>query len=82
MYADMEWWKCIRQEVLRGETSKREILRREGIHRETLKKVLEHSLLRETHERQRLNIINRFPEITQCPHKHFLSLNKYLVSSP
>jgi transposase len=31
-----------RLEVLRGETSKREILRREGIHFETLKKILEH----------------------------------------
>jgi transposase len=39
----MEWWKNIRLEVLRGETSKREILRREGIHFETLKKILEHS---------------------------------------
>ena len=26
-----DWWTRIRQEVLRGETSKREILRREGI---------------------------------------------------
>ena len=39
----MEWWRNIRLEVLRGETSKREILRREGIHFETLKKILEHS---------------------------------------
>jgi hypothetical protein len=39
----MEWWTNIRLEVLRGETSKREILRREGIHFETLKKILEHS---------------------------------------
>jgi transposase len=39
----MKWWTEIRLEVLRGETSKREILRREGIHWETLKKVLEHS---------------------------------------
>ena len=40
MYTDMDWWKRIRLEVLRGETSKREVLRREGIHWETLKKVL------------------------------------------
>ena len=39
----MDWWTKIRFEVLRGETSKREILRREGIHWETLKKILEHS---------------------------------------
>jgi transposase len=39
----MNWWTKIRLEVLRGETSKREILRREGIHWETLKKILENS---------------------------------------
>jgi transposase len=39
----MQLWRNIRLEVLRGETSKREILRREGIHFETLKKILEHS---------------------------------------
>ena len=43
MYTDMDWWTKIRLEVLRGETSKREILRREGIHWETLKKILEYS---------------------------------------
>ena len=40
MYTDMRWWTKIRLEVLRGETSKREVLRREGIHWETLKKIL------------------------------------------
>jgi transposase len=39
----MDWWTKIRLEVLRGETSKREILRREGIHWETLKKILQYS---------------------------------------
>ena len=39
----MDWWTNIRLEVLRGETSKREILRREGIHWETLKKILSYS---------------------------------------
>ena len=39
----MDWWTNIRLEVLRGETSKREILRREGIHWETLKKILAYS---------------------------------------
>jgi transposase len=39
----MDWWTKIRLEVLRGETSKREILRREGIHWETLEKILAHS---------------------------------------
>jgi transposase len=38
----MQWWTKIRLEVLRGETSKREVLRREGIHWETLKKILAH----------------------------------------
>ena len=39
----MNWWTKIRLEVLRGETSKREILRREGIHWDTLRKILENS---------------------------------------
>ena len=43
MYFDMEWWKEIRLEVLRGETSKREILRQEGIHWKTLQKILSYS---------------------------------------
>ena len=43
MHTNMDWWTKIRLEVLREETSKREILRREGIHWETLKKILEHS---------------------------------------
>jgi len=38
----MEWWVKIRQEVLRGEASKREVLRREGIHWETLQKIIEY----------------------------------------
>lgn len=43
MYIDMNWWTKIRLEVLRGESSKREVLRREGIHWETLKKILNNS---------------------------------------
>jgi transposase len=42
MYTDMEWWTKIRLEVLRGESSKREILRREGLHWKTLTKILKH----------------------------------------
>ena len=38
----MEWWTKIRLEVLRGESSKREILRREGVHWKTLTKILKH----------------------------------------
>jgi transposase len=38
----MQWWTKIRLEVLRGDTSKREILRREQIHWETLKKILKY----------------------------------------
>ena len=40
MYTGMDRWTKIRLEVLRGESSKREVLRREGIHWETLKKIL------------------------------------------
>jgi len=40
VYSDMEWWKRIRLEVLRGETSKREILRSERIYWKVLKKIL------------------------------------------
>ena len=42
MYTDMEWWTKIRLEVLRGESSKREILRREGAHWKTLTKILKY----------------------------------------
>ncbi len=42
MYTDMEWWTKIRLEVLRGESSKREILRREGVHWKTLAKILKY----------------------------------------
>jgi hypothetical protein len=31
VYTNMDWWTKIRLEVLRGETSKRDILCREGI---------------------------------------------------
>ncbi len=37
---DIQRWKQIRLEALRGEISKRQILRREGIHWETLQKIL------------------------------------------
>jgi transposase len=43
VYTAMDWWTKIRLEVLREESSKREILRREGIAWETLKKILQHS---------------------------------------
>ena len=42
MYTGMEWWTKIRLEVLRGESSKREILRREGVHWKTLTKILKY----------------------------------------
>jgi len=42
MYTDMEWWTKIRLEVLRQESSKREILRREGVHWKTLTKILKY----------------------------------------
>jgi transposase len=40
---EMEWWAKIRLEVLREESSKREVLRREGMGWDTLKKILRHS---------------------------------------
>ena len=43
MYTAMDWWTKVRQDVSRGENSKREVLREEGIHWETLKKILTHS---------------------------------------
>ena len=52
MYTHMDWWTKIRLEVLRGETSKREILRSEGIHRETLKKILAYSVKQENNIRR------------------------------
>jgi transposase len=67
----MEWWRGIRLEVLRGESSKRGILRREGIHWETLKKLLEHSEppgYRMKHPRPKLKIgpyLGRIAEIIE-----------------
>lgn len=43
MYTDMEQWKSIRMQVLRGEVSKREMIKRTGMHWSTLEKVLRHS---------------------------------------
>ena len=43
MYADMEWWTQIRQQVLVEGVSKREVLRQTGIHWQTLEKILTHS---------------------------------------
>ncbi len=42
MRTEMEWWAKIRLEVLREESSKREVLRREGMGWDTLKKILRH----------------------------------------
>ena len=42
MYTDMEWWTKIRLEVLRQESSKREILRRKGLNWKTLTKILKY----------------------------------------
>ncbi len=43
MHTGMEWWTKIRLEMLRKESSKREVLLREGISWETLKKILKYS---------------------------------------
>ncbi len=42
MRTAMDWWTKIRLEVLREESSKREVLRREGMGWDTLKKILRH----------------------------------------
>jgi transposase len=42
VHTEMEWWAKIRLEVLREESSKREVLRREGMGWDTLKKILRH----------------------------------------
>jgi len=43
VYTDMEQWKSIRMQVLRGEVSKREMIKRTGMHWSTLEKILRHS---------------------------------------
>ena len=42
VYTAMDWWRKIRLEVLREESSKREVLRRERMGWDTLKKILKH----------------------------------------
>ena len=49
---------------------------------EGIKDILEHSATRHIHKWQRIKIINRFPELSKCPHEHFLLHNKYIFSSP
>ena len=43
MYAEMEWWTKIRQQVKVEGVSKRQVLRETGIHWTTLEKILTHS---------------------------------------
>lgn len=49
---------------------------------EALSNIIENPLMRETFARQRAELKERFPELTQCPHEHFLSLRKYTTKSP
>ena len=49
---------------------------------EALRNILETPLLRHTHARKRADIKVRFPELTKCPHDHFLSIHKYIKRSP
>ena len=49
---------------------------------EALRNILENPLLRNTHARRRADIKERFPELSQCPHDHFLSIHKYIKRSP
>lgn len=49
---------------------------------EALRNILENPLLRNTHLRKRADVKERFPELLQCPHNHFLSIHKYIKRSP
>jgi hypothetical protein len=49
---------------------------------EALRNILENPLMRNTHARKRSDIKERFPELENCPHDHFLSLHKYIKRSP
>jgi len=47
-----------------------------------LRNIIENPLLRNTHERKRADIKEKFPELTHCPHDRFLSIHKYIKKSP
>lgn len=47
-----------------------------------LRNIIENPLLRNTHERKRSDIKEKFPELTHCPHDRFLSIHKYIKRSP
>jgi len=49
---------------------------------ESLHNIIENPLMRETHKRQRAELLLQFPKLGSCPHVHFLLLRKYLLSSP
>ncbi len=44
--------------------------------------IIENSLLRESHEHQRAKLLARFPSLSSCSHRHFLSLWKYIDEIP
>ncbi|WP_320041456.1 hypothetical protein [uncultured Desulfobacter sp.] len=47
-----------------------------------LRNILENPLLRNTHEQKRSDIKERFPELENCPHDHYLSIYKYIKNTP
>jgi hypothetical protein len=47
-----------------------------------LRNIVENPLLRGTHARQRKALLRRFPVLSGCAHKYFLSLRKYLLRAP
>ncbi len=48
----------------------------------TIKRYFEYPLLRSTLKHKREEILERFPNLTNCPHNNFLILDKYLNQSP
>jgi len=44
--------------------------------------IVENPMLQESHARQRAALIKRFPELSLCSHKYFLSLEKYFNGIP
>jgi len=48
----------------------------------TLKNIIENPLTRDLHSRQRLTLVENFPELSSCSHGHFLSLWRYLSGIP
>ncbi|WP_281184445.1 hypothetical protein [Trichlorobacter lovleyi] len=49
---------------------------------ELLHNIIQNPLLRQVHDRRRSELKNIFPDLECCPHKNFLSLQKYISGTP